>query len=181
MRVSSARNICRSPPPQRDIAGNRPLLTSLGFASSLVEGGDLMWDSPLVVVGEEGHFSPVANDLRGRHRHRSGGGLLGPVIPATCATVSSIIGTMAREPARTARGTLFRAVAGLRPAACGTAGPALSSPADSHRTSDHSEALVLSSRALGSFGWSDTDYCNDVPIIACCGPVMTGKRRQQSV
>ena len=47
-----------------------------------------MWDSPSVVAGEEGRSSPVPNDLRGRRPHHSGAGLLRPVIPATCATVS---------------------------------------------------------------------------------------------
>ena len=28
-----------------------------------------MWDSPSVVAGEEGRFSPIPNDLRGRHPH----------------------------------------------------------------------------------------------------------------
>ena len=74
---------------------NRPLPTSLGLATSLVEGGALMWDSPSVVAGEEGLSSPVPNDLRGRHPHHSGAGLLWPVIPATCATVSLVIGTAA--------------------------------------------------------------------------------------
>ena len=48
----------------------------------------LMWDSPSVVAGEEGRSSPVPNDRRGRRPHHSGVGLLGPVIPPTCATVS---------------------------------------------------------------------------------------------
>ena len=47
-----------------------------------------MWDSPSVVAGGEGHSPPVPNDRRGRHPHHSGAGLLRPVIPATCATVS---------------------------------------------------------------------------------------------
>ena len=87
-------------------ACNRPHPTSLGLATSLVEGGAtgraslcqglerrrlssaLMWDSPSVVAGEEGCSSPVPNDRRGRRPHHSGAGLLRPVIPATCATVS---------------------------------------------------------------------------------------------
>ena len=47
-----------------------------------------MWDSPSVVAGEKGRSSPVPNDLRGRRPHQSGAGLLRPVIPTTCATVS---------------------------------------------------------------------------------------------
>ncbi len=78
-------------------AGNRPLPTSLGLATSLVEGGALMWDSPSVVAGEEGRSSPVPNDLRGRRPHHSGAGLLRPVIPATCATVSLTTDTVAPE------------------------------------------------------------------------------------
>ena len=54
-----------------------------------------MWDSPSVVAGEEGRSSPVPNDLRGRRPHHSGAGLLRPVIPATCATVSLDTGTAA--------------------------------------------------------------------------------------
>ena len=50
-----------------------------------------MWDSPSVVAGEEGRSSPIPNDRRGRHPHHSGAGLLRPVIPATCATVSLVI------------------------------------------------------------------------------------------
>ena len=76
---------------------NRPLPTSLGLSASLVEGRALMWDSPSVVAGEEGCSSPVPNDLRGRHPHHSGAGLLRPVIPATCATVSLVTGTAAPE------------------------------------------------------------------------------------
>ena len=56
-----------------------------------------MWDSPSVVAGEEGRSSPVPNDLRGRHPHHSGAGLLRPVIPATCATVSLVFDSMAPE------------------------------------------------------------------------------------
>ena len=95
---------------------NRPLPTSLGLTTSLVEGsvgprshgpceracgpcaeGALMWDSPSVVAGEEGRSSPVPNDRRGRRPHHSGAGLLRPVIPATCATVSLVTGTAAPE------------------------------------------------------------------------------------
>ncbi len=76
---------------------NRPLPTSLGLATSLVEGGALMWDSPSVVAGKEGRSSPVPNDLRGRRPHHSGAGLLRPVIPATCATVSLTTDTVAPE------------------------------------------------------------------------------------
>jgi hypothetical protein len=56
-----------------------------------------MWDSPSVVAGEEGHSSPVPNDLRGRCPHHSGAGLLRPVIPATCATVSLVAGMVAQK------------------------------------------------------------------------------------
>ena len=42
-------------------------------------------------------FAGVRNDLRGRRPHHSGAGLLRPVIPATCATVSLITGTAAPE------------------------------------------------------------------------------------
>lgn len=52
-----------------------------------------MWDSPSAVAGEEYHLSPVLNDLRGRRPHHSGAGLLRPVIPAMCATISLAIGT----------------------------------------------------------------------------------------
>ena len=52
-----------------------------------------MWDSPSIVAEEEGCSSPVPNDLQGRYPHHSGAGLLRPVIPATCATVSLGIGT----------------------------------------------------------------------------------------
>ena len=95
---------------KRRTAGNRPLPTSLGLTTSLVEGsvgprshgpceracgpcaeGALMWASPAVVAGEEGRSSPVPNDRRGRRPHHSGAGLLRPVIPATCATVSLVI------------------------------------------------------------------------------------------
>ena len=53
-----------------------------------------MWDSPSVVAEEEGHSSPVSNGRRGRRPHRSAAGLLRPVIPATCATVSLDVVTM---------------------------------------------------------------------------------------
>jgi hypothetical protein len=56
-----------------------------------------MWDSPSVVAGEEGHSSPVPNDLRGRCPHHSGAGLLRPVIPATCATVSLVAGMVSSK------------------------------------------------------------------------------------
>jgi hypothetical protein len=56
-----------------------------------------MWDSPSVVAGEERHSSPVPNDLRGRCPHHSGAGLLRPVIPATCATVSLVAGMVAQK------------------------------------------------------------------------------------
>ena len=69
-------------------ACNRPHPTSLGRATSLVEGGAtgratlcqgrerrrlsvaLIWDSPSIVAGEEGRSSPVPNDRRGRRPHR---------------------------------------------------------------------------------------------------------------
>ncbi len=57
---------------------NRPLPTSLGLATSLVEGGALMWDSPSVVAGGEGHSPPVPNDLRGGIPTIQGPGYYGP-------------------------------------------------------------------------------------------------------
>jgi hypothetical protein len=74
-----------------------PHPTSLGLATLLVEGEDLMWDSPSFVAGEEGCSSPVPSDRRGRCPHHSGAGLLRPVIPATCATVSLDTDTAAPE------------------------------------------------------------------------------------
>lgn len=74
-----------------------PNPTSLGLATLLVEGEDLMLDSPSFVAGEEGCSSPVPSDRRGRCPHHSGAGLLRPVIPATCATVSLDTGMMLAE------------------------------------------------------------------------------------
>jgi hypothetical protein len=48
----------------------------------------LLWDSPSTIAREEGCSSPVSNDRPGRRPHHSGAGLLRPVIPPTCATVS---------------------------------------------------------------------------------------------
>jgi hypothetical protein len=47
----------------------------------------------------EGRSSPVPNDLRSRCSHHLGAGRLGPVIPATCATVSVSTDVLARKEA----------------------------------------------------------------------------------
>ena len=101
-----------------------------------------MWDSPSVVAGEEGCSSPVPNDLRGRRPHRSGAGLLRPVMTATCATVSLVIGTAAPEKSISDSKSDSRSHIVCSPII------SASSPIYSLRASDQSEALALSSRAV---------------------------------
>jgi len=94
-----------------------------------------MWDSPSVVAGKESCFSPVPNDLQGRHPHHSGAGLLRPVIPTTCATVSLIIGTAAPEK-------VYRVASQMAEATVSVLHHVGFLPAYSRCTPDQSEALA---------------------------------------
>ena len=100
------------------------------------------------VAGEEARPSPIPNDRRGRRPRQSGAGLLRPVRPATCATVSLDTGMMLAEKTVSDSESDARSHDVRSPVM--SASSPVSKDADSGYLSSGSLWLAVSSRLVGA-------------------------------